>query len=35
MTNFVYDFDSDGKIINVVVSSGSNSTILNYQYQCN
>lgn len=35
LTNFAYDIDADGKIINAVVTTGSNSTILNYEYQCN
>lgn len=34
-TQFVYDFDADGKITKAIISAGNNSTVLTYEYQCN
>jgi hypothetical protein len=34
LTTFIYDFDADGKITKVLLSSGNNVTELNYEYEC-
>jgi hypothetical protein len=34
-TRFSYDFDADGKVTSVTISSGGSTSFLDYQYQCN